>query len=545
MTVQATFAATLVDEWARGGVRLAIVSPGSRSTPLALALASDGRVRVEVVLDERAAGFAALGAGMATGVPAVVLTTSGTAAVEVHPAVVEASLALVPMLVCTADRPPELRDVGAPQAIDQTHLYGRYARWFHDPGVADPAAVPAWRALAARAVAEALGSGGRGPGPVHLNLPFREPLVGEPDELPPGRPGAEPWTRPLCSRGYPATTTAQRAARGVVIAGRGADPALAASTGWPVLADPLSGCRVPAPTTVAAFDPLLRSESFAGAHRPEVVLRLGAPPASRVLSQWLASLGGARVISVMPPGAWVDPEHIATEAVASVDLVGGGAPPDGWVASWAAAEAAAQGAIAAVLAGQEAMSEPGLARALVRGLPDGGTLVVSSSMPVRDVEWYSPPRTGLRILANRGANGIDGVLSTAVGVSVAGGAGTNAVLLGDLAFLHDQGGLVAAAARPGLDLLIAVADNDGGGIFSFLPQERVLDRARFEQLFGTPHGVDLVAVANAHGVPVFTDVEAALDATRLRVLHVRTDRAENVALHTELHAAVAAALASQ
>lgn len=191
--VQATFAATLVDEWVRAGVTDAVVAPGSRSTPLLLALTSrSSSIRVHVFLDERSAGFFAVGLGMATGRPAVVVTTSGTAAVELHPAVVEASHAGVPLLAVTADRPWELRDVGAPQTIDQTALFGRAVRWFADPGVPDAASSPAWRSLAARAVVEAV----VGRGPVHLDLPFREPLVGHPGPLPPGRPDGAPWHGP-------------------------------------------------------------------------------------------------------------------------------------------------------------------------------------------------------------------------------------------------------------------------------------------------------------------------------------------------------------
>ena len=297
MTVQATFAATVVDEWVRAGVTDAVVAPGSRSTPLALALDARAEVRVHVHLDERSAGFYALGLGLATGQPAVVLTTSGTAAVELHPAVVEAHHAHVPLLACTADRPPELHDVGASQAIDQVHLFGRAVRWFAQPGVPDDAARGTWRSLAARAVAEARGASGA-PGPVHLNLAFREPLVGEPDALPPARPGGGPWHS--VERAEPAALDiSDRVAgrRGIVVAGADAPGPLvvhgiAEALGWPVVADARSGCRVPTRTMVAAFDALLRSPEFAAEHRPEVVLRLGAPLTSRVLNEWLAGDGG-------------------------------------------------------------------------------------------------------------------------------------------------------------------------------------------------------------------------------------------------------------
>ena len=555
-TAQATFAATLVDEWVRGGVRHAVVCPGSRSTPLALALAADGRLTVHVHHDERSGGFLALGIGLATGIPAVVLTTSGTAAVELHPAVVEASYGRVPLLACTADRPPELHQVGAPQTVDQAHLYGRAVRWFSDPGVADEAAAGTWRSLAARALLEATGSPA---GPVHLNLPFRDPLVADPGPLPDGRADGGPWhVRLGGAAAEPAPVDHLTGTeRGVIVAGgRGADAAsvaaLADATGWPVLADPRSGCRVPG--SVATADALVRVAPFADAHRPEVVVRLGEPPASKVLGQWLAA-SGARQVAVDADGTWFDPDRTAA-AVVTADpstwcrtvAARGGPGPGRWASSWTAAEAAAQEAIGRTLAAHPEVTEPGVARRVVEAMPDGSTLVVSSSMPVRDVEWYGPPRTGLRVLANRGANGIDGVVSTAVGVAAAGG--QTALLIGDVALLHDANGLLGLADR-GLDLTIVVVDNRGGGIFSFLPQAGSLGTDRFERLFGTPHDVDPAALAAVHGLAALRahdadGVAAALAATvrteGTQVVVAETDRAANVSVHDELHAAVAAAL---
>jgi 2-succinyl-5-enolpyruvyl-6-hydroxy-3-cyclohexene-1-carboxylate synthase len=348
--------------------------------------------------------------------------------------------------------------------------------------------------------------------------------------------------------------------RGVIIAGQGAAPAelvhqLAQATGWPVLADPLSGCRVAAPATVAAFDSLLRHPAFAADHTPAVVLRLGRPPASKVLAQWLAG-SGAQQVQVAAPGAWADPERTASWVVQAepgplcaalaTRLTGATGTP--WMARWAAAEQRAQRAIDLALAGHPEPNEPQIARDVIAALPDGATLVVSSSMPVRDVEWYAAPRSGVRVLANRGANGIDGVVSTAVGVALGTGR-PSALLVGDIAFLHDTNGLLGVAAR-GVDLTIVVVDNDGGGIFSFLPQA-AMDSERFELLFGTPHGVDPALVALAHGV-VGVEVKAAHDVGPVvagsmeeggvRVVRVVTDRRANVALHDELHRAVAAAL---
>lgn len=570
MTTAATFVATLVDEWCRGGLSDVVLSPGSRSSPMALALAGEPRLRLHVILDERSAGFFALGLALSSGRPAVVLTTSGTAAVELHPAVVEAHQAGVPLVVCTADRPPELQDVGAPQAIDQNRLYGSAVRWFCAPGVPDPVAAQSWRSLASRALAEAVGWGGR-PGPVQLNLAFREPLLGEPGSLPPGRADGQPWHQsPPASWSVPSPSTLavltgrMSGRRGVIVAGAGAESGpggaaavqrLAERLGWPMLADPRSGCRDASPATVGAFDGLLRHAGFASEMAPEVVLRLGAPPASKVLSSWLDASGADQAL-VEAHGAWLDPQRSAEVMVAGEPgLVCAAladsrpAPaPAGWLRAWASAERAAQSAFDQVLAAHPEVTEPGVARALTACLPDPATLVVASSMPIRDIEWYGRPRAGLQVLANRGANGIDGTVSTALGVAAA--QRPTVGLMGDLAFLHDSGGLLGASGR-GIDCPLVVVDNDGGGIFSFLPQAAALPRERYEMLFGTPHGMDLAALARAHGLAVAElakadelapAVERALVKGGVSVILARTDRQANVAFHQELTAAVADAL---
>jgi 2-succinyl-5-enolpyruvyl-6-hydroxy-3-cyclohexene-1-carboxylate synthase len=559
VTTAATFCATLVEEWVRAGVTDAVVAPGSRSTPLALALAAEPALRVHVHHDERSASFLALGLGLATGRPAVLLCTSGTAAAHFHAAVIEAHQAEVPVLVCTADRPPELRDVAAPQTIDQSHLYGRAVRWFADPGVPDEAMRPTWRSLAARAVLDATGPPA---GPVHLNLPFRDPLVGEPGPLPPARvTGTDGWHRAAAGSPLLGTDALDALAarldhhRGVIVMGAGGgDPEvvhrLAAAVQWPILADPRSGGRLPLPTTVGAFDGVLRHPAFAADHTPAVVLRLGHPPASKVLSQWLAA-SGALQVQVGPGRAWIDPEHSAAVRVTADPtdvchelakrLRGAAGTP--WLARWQRSEERAQAAVDTVVAVRAEPTEPGVARHLLAALPEGATLVASSSMPIRDLEWYGRPRRGVRVVANRGANGIDGVASTAVGVALGTGRPT-ALLIGDVALLHDSNGLLGAAARA-VDLTIVCVDNDGGGIFSFLPQAAALDPARFEQLFGTPHGVDLTAVAAAHGVPAtgWDGLRAALSAgAGVRLVLVRTDRSTNVAAHDEINRAIAAAL---
>ncbi len=549
--VQATFCATLVDQWTRDGVAHAIVSPGSRSTPLALALAAARDVQVHVVHDERAAGFMALGIGWATGRPAVVVCTSGTAATHFHAAVAEASLSQIPMIVLTANRPPELIDVGAPQAIDQTKLYGSSVRWFHDPAVPDLAAAQSWRPLARHAL---LASTGSRPGPVHLDLPFREPLVGTPGELPPARLGVVVPSQPALRLGALAMSLERE--RGIIVAGRGVDvPAavqrLADATRWPILADPRSGCRG-LPSAVAAFDAILRHDDLADAHRPDVVLHLGEPPASKVLGQWTSAAGGTQV-RVLPWAAVIDPwqsitHHVTAPIGELCDRLARelrGASGTDWGDRWDRFERAAQQVLAAELGGDDphrVLTEPLVAR-IVSEVE--GELVVASSMPIRDLEWFGAPTPRAAVVSNRGANGIDGTIATAIGVAAATG-GPTTVLIGDVALLHDASALTALGTR-GLDLRIVVNDNDGGGIFSFLPQATALDAERFEQLFGTPHGTDLVALAAAHGIPGRTvrtvgELHAALRARGPCLVRIAGDRAANVAEHRRLNDAVVAAM---
>jgi 2-succinyl-5-enolpyruvyl-6-hydroxy-3-cyclohexene-1-carboxylate synthase len=566
--LQAAAARALVDELARGGVCHAVVAPGSRSTPLVLALARDDRIAVHVVLDERSAAFVALGIGRATGAPAIVACTSGSATTHLHPAVVEAAHGRVPLIALTADRPPELQATGAPQTIDQHGLFGGAVRWavsLPPPGADDPAAVGAhWRSVAARAASAATGPPA---GPVHVNVQLREPLLaaGIVPELA-SAPDGQSWTS--TAQAVPALGTAELDAlareiaaspRGLVVAGWGAGAsaatvaAFAAATGWPVLADPLSGLRTG--TAVSTYEALLRMPGFGERFRPDVVLRLGAPPTSKTLGAWLGR--DVRQIVVDPDAAWLDPGRAAARRLVAdpealllaLTARAAGPPADegAWAAAWAAAETGARRALDALLDGWAAPTEPRVARDLVAGLPNDATLVVASSMPVRDVEWFAAPRSGVRVVANRGTNGIDGFTSTVVGVALGSG-GPTVGLCGDLAFLHDAGGLLGAARRH-VDATIVVVDNDGGGIFSFLPQAESGAVDDFEALFGTPHGLDLAAVAQGYGIPVeVVDAAAGLvPAVRrggggLRVVLVRTDRADNVARHRAAWAAVAAAI---
>ena len=553
-TKTATFCATIIDQWASHGLTDAFIAPGSRSTPVALALVADPRITTHLFHDERSASFACLGHGLATGRPAVVLCTSGTAATHFHGAVAEADASRVPMLVCTADRPPELWGIGAPQTIDQTDLYGEAVRGFLEPGPPDdPGVDPAsWRPMAADAWHAATGWNGELPGPVHLNLSFRDPLVGQPEALPSplDLPDSRPATRPPMASPFGDLGEAGLPERGVIVVGRSsADPeaifALAQATGWPVIADARSECRRPG-ASVIRFDSLLRSATFGQRMRPDVILRIGEPPASKVLGQWIASAAGegADVLALTNGGQIIDPERVAA-AVLPVEqalpaLLASAsqqpAPSLEWAATWLEADRMVDEAITNAMPAE--ITEPGIARDLTTGLAAGVALVVSSSMPVRDVEWYGAARDDIDVHSNRGANGIDGVTSTAIGIALTGQ--PTAVLIGDVAFLHDANALIALRDRP-IDLTIVVTDNDGGGIFSFLPQHELLTQEDYEHLFGTPHRTDLAKLCEAHGIQATAWDPKLLNRPGISVLIATTERTKNLELHIRLvEAAVAA-----
>jgi 2-succinyl-5-enolpyruvyl-6-hydroxy-3-cyclohexene-1-carboxylate synthase len=557
-----------VDELVRCGVAGACTSPGSRSTPLVLSLVRDGRLPTWSHVDERVGGYFALGAAKATGRPVAVACTSGTAAAHYLPAVIEAHEARVPLLVLTADRPPELREVGAGQAIDQLKLYGGAAKWFFDVGTheATPERLRWMRTLACRAAWTALHDR---PGPVHLNFALREPLVLD-APLPDGEPGGggradgRPWTaRPPAAANPGAEGEALRhvledAEHGVVVAGRDergalrarAIAAFARAAGFPLLADPLSGARRGG-AAIAHYDALLRDEAFAAEHRPDLVLRVGDLPTSKPLRQWLAGLD-CRQVALDPEGAWQDPASVVSDslpfhpaAALAAALPSEPLAEPGWLEGWRAADAAAAEGIRATL-GDE-LSEPAVAAALA-GLSPGVTVFTASSMPVRDLETFwpaldEPPR----VLAHRGANGIDGTVSSAFGAAAAGG-GPVVLHIGDVALAHDLGALLSAS-RLGLAVTIVLVDNGGGGIFDFLPVATQADA--FEEHVATPTGLDFARVADLFGLgyeapgspaSLRAALDTALSVPRTTLLHVRTDRARNVTLHREVWQAVASAV---
>ena len=557
----ATFCATLVDEWVRLGVAHAVVSPGSRSTPMAIALASNSKIALHVFHDERSASFAALGIGLQSGTPAVLLCTSGTAAAQFFAAVIEANYAHVPLLVCTADRPPELQGVGAPQTINQTNLYGTFVRKFIDVGLADDAKSSKWRTIARDAFSATVGVNR---GPCHVNLPFREPLVGVAGSLPvadshsPVRMSADVATASERKK----LSLALRAERGIIIAGNGIDQPrfileLAAKLRWPVVADPRSNCRVAPESSHGAMvascaDVVLRHQPSAESLKPTVVLRIGDPPVSKVVNQWLAQCGAEHIAVTQQPSL-VDPDKVVTthivgsfnELFMEMSRGADSRSETEWIGAWKRCEKYARTALDEVLSKQTQLTEPLCAVTVSEAIAAGTNLVVSSSMPVRDLEWFAPPRDGVRVFSNRGVNGIDGVVSTAVGVALSSKSPT-ALLIGDIAMLHDSNGLLNLIRRDA-QLKIIVIDNEGGGIFSFLPQAQAMEGDQFEQLFGTPHSVDFAALAKTHGI-AFTWVATAEELRRelgnpaTSMIGVRTDRSKNVDDHNALYSAVAAAL---
>jgi len=575
--VNTALASAFAEELARGGLRHAVVSPGSRSTPLALALWRQPEIEVTVIVDERSAGFFALGAAQAGGEPVALLCTSGTAVANYHPAVFEADESGLPLIVLSADRPPELRGIGAGQTVDQIKVFGASVRWFCEVGThaADDDGLLHYRSVACRALAAARGE--TRPGPVHLNLPWREPLAPLPVA------GAVTATEPLALRGRegrPLTAVTRidyepsaflleemaghvgDAIAGVIVAGRQLDPELreplthlARVSGFPILAEPTSQLRCgphDRSHVVAAYDLLLRDEHFARSVVPDFVLRFGEMPTSKPLRSWLAASEASEIV-VDPYGGWNEPSNRAAAILRAdpTELAAGWAArlekePRGAPERWIAAEEAAQSALAAALgeaggAGGDRIGEPALHRALGAAHRDGDLVYTASSMPIRDQEAFLDAGSAdVLFLCNRGANGIDGLISSGIGAAQASGRATT-IVCGDLGLLHDLGGL-AALREVSAPVRIVVIDNGGGGIFHFLPQEGALGGEEFEALLGTPRGVSAEKAAALFDLPhrrleSLSDLGDAL-AAGTGVIEVRTDRGANVAAHRRLADAV-------
>jgi len=570
-------ASAFVEELTRCGLCRAVLSPGSRSTPLALALWRQVEIETTVIVDERSAAFFALGAAQASGAPVAILCTSGTAAANFHPAICEADHAAVPLLVLTADRPPELRGIGAGQAIDQLKLYDSSVRWFCEVGThdADDDGLLHFRSTACRAFAAARGE--QRPGPVHLNFAFREPLAPLPEEgavtasdpLALGGRGERPLTAVTSIDLEPSQFLLDEVAGhiaeadiGVIVAGRQLDPELreplthlARVAGFPILAEPTSQLRCgphDRSHVITAYDLLLRDERFRATASPDLVLRFGEMPTSKPLRSWLAESGADQIV-VDPLGDWNEPTRRAAALLRAdpTELAAGWAARLGEErpapAMWLQAERAARKTIEAELGDLDSVTEPGLQLALSGAYSDGDLVYTASSMPIRDQEAFLPSgEADATFLCNRGANGIDGLVSSGIGAAHATGKPTT-IITGDLGLLHDIGGL-AALRDVSTPVRIVVIDNDGGGIFHFLPQQEALDGGEFEALLGTPRGVDVEKAAALFDLPhhhleSLAELADAL-STGTGLIEAKTDRRANVELHRHLAKQVAAALAA-
>ena len=553
--------------------------PGSRSTPLAIALASHPAIKVWTHLDERSASFFALGMAKYARRAVAILCTSGSAAANFFPAVIEARYARVPLIVLTADRPHELRDTGAPQTIDQIRLYGAHVKWFVEMALPEATAssLRYARTIACRAVAEASATPA---GPVHLNFPFREPFIPPAADHAPIADGAPDGSAhiivddsaPAPSDEAVAALAAEirDRARGLIICGpnNATDYAeavgrLGAHLAFPILPDPLSQVRCgphDRSTVADSYDAFLRVEEFTRRYAPEIVLRFGSLPTSKPLVRYLEGQGAACRQIFVDGSGWndtallparvlhADPRLLCTRLL---DLLREHRPASGsnqWCQDWLQIASLARSAIARHLEGLQIPFEGKVFAELAALLPPGAVLYAGNSMPVRDLDTFFPARTSpIRFMSNRGANGIDGVVSSALGAGA--NAGVPIVLaIGDLAFYHDSNGLLAAKLHR-LQATIVLLNNNGGGIFSFLPQADYPEH--FEQLFGTPHGLDFSRFAAAYDAG-FTRIATwqgfrsavgqALESPAVNIVEVPTERASNVRLHREVWTAVASAI---
>ena len=571
------WAGLIVEELVRNGVDLFCVAPGSRSTPLVAALAENPKARSLVHFDERGTAFAALGHARATGRPAAWITTSGTAVANGLPAIVEASVDGVPMVLLTADRPPELRQTGANQTVDQPDIFGDFVRWRFDLPAPDLAIDPA---MVLTTVDQAAYRARRSPrGPVHLNLMFREPFLPDTDEawnenesiLTSWRESGVPYTRyaavePGVNREeiHNLRDMLQPVKRGLVVAGRLASrkqgeaaARLAEALGWPLLPDIGSQARLGADsgTIVPYYDALLSDVAFADEHGPEAVIQIGGRALSKRLEGFIAHSHPNPYVVVRDNPFRLDPGHRVTHSVEAdivsfcEDLAEAAeehpfAGDSSWMESWREASEGTRRRLEALLSEDVDLSEPLVARMVSRHVPRDHGLVVASSMPVRDLDTFAASDgPSVPVAANRGASGIDGTVATAAGF--ARGLGRPVTLLiGDLALLHDLNSLALLRETP---VVVVVLNNDGGGIFNFLPVSN--RKAFFEPYFGTPQGIGFEAAAGMFGIgyeqprtaEAFLEAySAACSGGESFIIEVRTDREENVKLHRRILAGITA-----
>ncbi|MFS0864433.1 2-succinyl-5-enolpyruvyl-6-hydroxy-3-cyclohexene-1-carboxylic-acid synthase [Fredinandcohnia sp. 179-A 10B2 NHS] len=558
------YVASFVDELVRVGVTETIVSPGSRSTPMAILMAEHPNMNITVNIDERSAAFYALGVAKAKKEPVALLCTSGTAAANYYPAIVEAFYSRVPLIVITSDRPHELRDVGAPQAIDQNQMYGNFVKWFIDAAIPEEneKMLAYVRTVAGRAAGTAMSAPA---GPVHLNFPFREPLV-------PNLGLDNLWGEAEGNRrhvnvvvGSPQIDedkinqfilSLENVEHGIIVCGAHDDPelthavtSLSEQLQFPILADPLSQLRSgyhSHSNIIDGYDAFLRNEGYKEEFVPEAIIRFGAMPVSKALTQYIQKHEKAIHIIVDGDGGWRDPTLTASDMVycnevAFCNMLSNGIEKkkeSKWIQKWKQVNDIVKKHIVDIHT-EETLFEGKVFTELQEVLPNQSTLFVGNSMPIRDIDsFFTTNDKSIKVMANRGANGIDGIVSTAMGVS---SQNDNTVLvIGDLSFYHDLNGLLAAKQHK-LNITIVLINNDGGGIFSFLPQST--EEKHFELLFGTPLGLEYKHVVEMYGGK-FTEVvhwhqfrtaiADSLQSKGFQVIEVRTDRAENVLIHRKM-----------
>lgn len=540
----------------QSGVRDVVISPGSRSTPLALLIAENRDLKVYIDIDERSAGFFALGMAKAAQKPVALLCTSGTAAANYFPAIVEANLSRVPLIVLTADRPHELRDVGAPQAIDQVHLYGNHVRWFCDLALPEMNQELYAFSTALRAVKEATGYL---PGPVHLNFPLREPLI----------PILEPYpfTKEIkeleITKGnltLPDNTITeiaeqiQKFPKGLIVAGEIYDSQFAeairkfaAITGYPIFADPLSQLRSNCQKDqhiIDSYDAILKNNQIVNLMKPDLIIRFGSMPVSKPLSLFLKKWNHTPHLVIDGGAGWRDPQHLGTKIVQCNEAVFcqeigsrlSGKRESQWLTTWKDLDNLAKKTIATYFNSIDTLDEGKLIHELAKILPENSTIFAGNSMPIRDIDtFFHQTNKNIQILANRGANGIDGVVSTAIGAAVH--KYPLFLVIGDLSMFHDLNGLLAAKLNQ-VNINIILINNDGGGIFSFLPQNKL--NKHYELLFGTPIGIDFSHAVQMYGGN-YTKIEnwkmfssaikSAEQQKGINVFEVRTNRQMNHISH--------------
>ncbi|MGD6840905.1 2-succinyl-5-enolpyruvyl-6-hydroxy-3-cyclohexene-1-carboxylic-acid synthase [Bacillus infantis] len=559
-----TYIAAFVSELAKTGVRDVVVSPGSRSTPMAMVMAEHPDLNVHIHVDERSAGFFALGIAKASGMPAALLCTSGTAAANYFPAVVEAKISRVPLVVLTADRPHELRDVGAPQAIDQIHLYGGHVKWFAEmaPPENSDEMIRYARTVCARACAESVKAPA---GPVHLNFPFREPLIPKLDEnlfesqeRPEGFVSIQQGELALPDSVFREMADVLSSfQKGILICGPNDDSRfvsevvkLAETLDYPILADPLSQLRSGKhgkALVIDGYDSFLRTDAAKEALKPDVVIRFGSMPVSKALTIFLKENKDSRQVVVDGGAGWRDPSLLSSEMVYCSEALfcekirsfAEHREPGGeYSALWIAVNEKTKLVLAEAGSAVE-MSEGKLFLQLAELLPDESTLFVGNSMPIRDLDtFFHNNGKSIRVMGNRGANGIDGIVSTALGAGLY--SQPLYLVLGDLTFFHDLNGLIVSKLH-NINIHILLINNNGGGIFSFLPQAG--EKKNFELLFGTPLDLDFEHAARLYGAKfiraeTWEDFEGAIKEgygeRGLKVTEIMTNRDKNLAEHREL-----------